>query len=165
MRNPRLLIPVVALVALAAAACGAPPPVLANARLDFTMKDMHGNDVKLADLAGKPIVVNFWATWCAPCKAEMPMLVELAAKYAPQGLTIVGISTDDEAKEIRAFAEQFKVPYPMLVGLDRKDVLNSYGYTSLLPLSVFIRADGKIADRLIGARSEEVWENKIRALF
>jgi len=165
MRCHRLLLLVLTVATLANAACYSGPSAPPKARLDFTLKDMNDRDVKLSEFAGKPIVINFWATWCAPCKAETPMLVDLAAKYAPQGLTLIGISTDDEAPAVRAFAEQFKVTYPMLVGLNRKDVLDEFGYTSLLPLSVFIRADGSLADRLVGLSSEEVWERKIRALF
>ena len=165
MRGRSLFLLVVTVAALAAAACYSGPSAPPKARLDFTLKDMNGHDVKLADFAGKPIVINLWATWCAPCKAETPMLVALSKKYAPQGLTLIGISTDDEAPAVKAFAEQFKVTYPMLVGLDRKDVLDEFGYTSLLPLSVFIRADGTYADRLIGLSTEEIWERKIRALF
>src|SRR5262245_59863029 len=66
-----------------------------EANLDFTLKDMNGADVRLADLRGRPIVLNFWATWCGPCKAEIPALVALAEQYKSRNLTVLGVSVDD----------------------------------------------------------------------
>src|SRR5262245_39979899 len=91
------------------------PRVKAN--LAFTLEDMNGAKVDLQSYAGKPLVINLWATWCGPCRLEMPQLVELAAKFKDKGLSVVGISVDDKPDDIRQFAAEYKVTYPMLVGL------------------------------------------------
>src|SRR5262245_15720887 len=83
------------------------------ARLDFQLKDMNGADVKLADFKGRPLLVNFWATWCGPCKHEIPAFVELVDKYKDQKFTVLGISTDDKAEDLRPFAAEYKMNYPV----------------------------------------------------
>lgn len=132
-----------------------------RANLEFTLKDMNGADVRLADFKGKPLIVNFWATWCAPCIIEQPELTALAAEYKDRGLAIVGISYNDEAKDIQKYAKEFKVPYPLLVGLDREDVFNAFGLTDGLPTTLFIRPDGTIAARLQGISTRAWFEEQI----
>jgi len=139
------------------------PRVKAN--LAFTLEDMNGAKVNLASYAGKPLIINLWATWCGTCRLEMPQLVEFAAKYKDQGLQVVGISVDDEADKIREFAAEYKVTYPMLVGLGQDAFLNSLGYEDSVPISVLIRADGTIADKLMGITTTDDWEKRIKALF
>jgi cytochrome c biogenesis protein CcmG/thiol:disulfide interchange protein DsbE len=135
------------------------------ANFGFVLKDMTGRDVKLADFKGKPLVLNFWATWCGPCQLETPQLEALSRKYRDQGLTILGISTEDAPEAIRRFAAEFKVSYPLLVGVDRTDVQDAFNWTGVLPTSVFIRADGTIAGRLVGPETDAYWDRRIRALF
>jgi len=77
------------------------------AKLDFTLKDMYGKDVNLASFRGRPIILNFWATWCGPCKAEIPALIELADRYKAQRLTVLGVSVDDSPEDLRQFAAPF----------------------------------------------------------
>ena len=89
------------------------------ANLDFTLKDMNGEDVSLLSHEGKVILLNFWATWCGPCKIEIPGFVELQDEYRDQGLVVLGVSIDDPVSKIKPFAEEYKVNYPMLVGLGR----------------------------------------------
>src|SRR5262245_44825605 len=84
------------------------------ATLDFVLKDTQGKPVRLADYKGKLIVLNFWATWCIPCRAEIPALVELQSKYARQGLQVIGVSIDDPVEKMQPFAAQYKVNYPVL---------------------------------------------------
>jgi cytochrome c biogenesis protein CcmG/thiol:disulfide interchange protein DsbE len=152
-----------AVAALCLAGCGHAAPQ--QARLDFRLKDMNAHDVALSTFAGKPLVINFWATWCGPCQIETPQLVKLDEKYRGQGFAVVGISVDDEADGIRKFADRFRVRYPMLVGLDRDDVTKAYGYEGLLPLSVFIRRDGSIAGRAVGLQTDDYWEKRVQALL
>jgi thiol-disulfide isomerase/thioredoxin len=133
--------------------------------LAFTLKDMNGRDVSLASLAGKPLIVNFWATWCGPCRLETPQLEALSRRYRDRGLVVLGISTDDEAADIRRFADQFKVSYPLLVGLNRTDVQAAFGWEGLLPTSVLVRKDGTIADTVEGIQTEGYWTKQIQALF
>ena len=152
-----------AIAALCLVACGHSAPQ--RARLDFSLQDMTAHEIALSTFAGKPLVINFWATWCGPCRFEMPQLVKLDEKYRDEGLSIVGISVDDEADGIRKFADQFRVRYPMLVGLDRDDVTKAYGYEGMLPLSVFIRRDGSIAGRAVGLQTDGYWEKRVQALL
>jgi peroxiredoxin len=133
--------------------------------LDFVLKDMNGGDVRLADFRGKPLIVNFWATWCGPCQLETPELVELAAQYKSRGVTIVGISYDDAPDKVKAFASEFKVQYPLLIGLDREDVFNAFGLADGLPTTVFIRPDGTVARRLQGINTKVWFQEQIEALL
>ena len=139
------------------------PRVKAN--LAFTLEDMNGAKVNLASYAGKPLIINLWATWCGPCRLEMPQLVEFAAKYKDQGLQVIGISVDDKPDDIRQFAAEYKVTYPMLVGLGQDAFLNSLGYEDSVPISVLIRSDGTIAEKLMGITTTDDWEKRIKALF
>jgi thiol-disulfide isomerase/thioredoxin len=135
------------------------------ADLDFTLKDMHGEDVNLSGFKGRPILVNFWATWCAPCKVEIPALVELQDKYRGQGLVVLGISVDDAPEELRPFAEQFEMNYPVLVGLGRDDVMDAYMAGLTVPESWFIRRDGSVQLKYVGTNSHQWFEKQIQALL
>ncbi len=135
------------------------------ANLEFTLKDPEGRDVRLASFKGKPLIVNFWATWCVPCQLETPELVELSQKYKDRGLTIVGISIDDTPEQVREYARKFGVPYPLVIGSDRNDVADAFGLQDGIPVSVFIRADGTIANRLEGINTKQWFEQRIQELF
>jgi thiol-disulfide isomerase/thioredoxin len=141
------------------------PPHTDTAVLDFVLKDASGRDVNLASFKGKPLIVNFWATWCGPCKVETPYLEAFSRKYEGQGLTILGLETESEPAAILKFASEYKVTYPLLVADQRDDVKTAFGWGGILPTSVFIRADGTIAATIVGLRSEEFWDKQIRALF
>src|SRR5215218_8480039 len=91
------------------------------APLQFTMKDMNGIDVKLASFKGKVILLNFWATWCGPCRAEIPALVDLQQQY-PDQLVVLGVSIDDPLNKLKPYATEMHMNYPVLVGKDRQDV-------------------------------------------
>ncbi len=141
-----------------AAAVGKP------ARLDFQLKDMNGVDVKLDSFKGKVILLNFWATWCGPCKAEIPSLVELQEKYADD-LVVLGFSVDDPAEKMKPYAEEYKVNYPLLVGNGREDVQNAFGPLLGIPVSVIIGRDGIIAKKHTGIATKEQFEREIQALL
>jgi thiol-disulfide isomerase/thioredoxin len=141
-----------------AAAAGKP------AKLDFTLKDMHGVDVRLDSFKGKVILINFWATWCGPCKAEIPSLVELQDKYTDD-LVVLGFSVDDTAEKMKPYAEEYKVNYPLLVGNGREDVQNAFGPLLGIPVSVIIGRDGIIAKKHTGIGTIEQFEREIRALL
>ena len=137
------------------------------APLDFTLKDMNGVDVKLAAFKGKPIVLNFWATWCGPCRAEIPSLVELQKQYGDEGqdVVILGISVDDPVEKLKPYASQMKMNYPVLVGNGREDVQDAFGPLWGIPVTVFIDRDGKIAKKHSGIASKEQFEQEIKALL
>jgi thiol-disulfide isomerase/thioredoxin len=134
------------------------------APLDFTMKDMNGVDVKLASFRGKVIIVNFWATWCGPCKAEIPGFVELQKQYA-NDLVILGISVDDPVEKLKPYAAQYKINYPILVGLGRDDVQEAYGPLYGIPASFVIGRDGKICKQHMGIAPKAQFEREIKALL
>ena len=137
------------------------------APLQFTLKDMNGVDVKLAAFKGKPIVLNFWATWCGPCRAEIPSLVELQTQYAADGsdVVILGVSVDDPVEKLKPYAAQMKMNYPVLVGNGREDVQDAFGPLWGIPVTVFIDRDGRIAKKHSGIASKEQFEQEIKALL
>lgn len=144
-----------------AKAAGKPAP------LNFTLKDMNGVDVKLASFKGKPIIVNFWATWCGPCRAEIPSLVELQTQYGAEGIDVVilGISVDDPIEKLKPYATQMKMNYPVLVGNGRDDVQDAFGPLWGIPVTVFIDREGRIAKKHSGIASKEQFEQEIKALL
>ena len=137
------------------------------APLNFTLKDMNGVDVKLASFKGKPIVMNFWATWCGPCRAEIPSLVELQKTYSETGqdVVILGISVDDPIEKLKPYASQMKMNYPVLVGNGRDDVQDAFGPLWGIPVTVFIDREGRIAKKHSGIASKEQFEQEIKALL
>jgi len=136
-----------------------------KANLDFTLKDMNGQDVRLSDLKGQVVLLNFWATWCAPCRLEIPWFVEFQEKYKGKGLRVVGISVDDPPEALPPFASRFKINYPVLVGSDREDVQTAYGPIFGVPTTFIIGRDGRICIKHIGQVAKEQFENEIRSLL
>jgi peroxiredoxin len=128
---------------------------------DFTLESLDGKNVSLSDLRGKAVLLNFWATWCAPCKIEMPWFVDLQREYGSQGLQIVGVAMDDSSKEdIAKFAKDMGVNYPVLLG--KEAVGEAYGGVPALPESFFIGRNGKIVDKIIGLKGKAEIEDAIK---
>ena len=128
---------------------------------DFTLESLDGKNMTLSDLRGKAVLLNFWATWCGPCKIEMPWFVDLQNEYGPRGLQIVGVAMDDSGKEdIAKFAKQMGVNYPVLIG--KEAVGDAYGGVPALPESFFIGRDGKIVDKIIGLKGKADIEESIK---
>ncbi len=134
------------------------------APLDFTVKDMNGVDVKLASFKGKVILLNFWATWCGPCRAEIPALVDLQAKYADD-LVVLGFSVDDPVEKLRPYATEYRINYPVLVGNGREEIQDAFGPLWGIPVSVIIGRDGRIAKKHSGIGTKEQFEQEIKALL
>jgi thiol-disulfide isomerase/thioredoxin len=145
-------------VAADALAVGKPAP------LHFTMTDMNGVDVKLASFKGKVILLNFWATWCGPCKQEIPDLIQIQKQYG-QDLVVIGISIDDPLDKMKAFAGEYHMNYPVLMGKDRPDVEDAFGPLFGIPVSVFVDRDGNIWKRHTGIASRAQFEREIKALL
>ena len=139
------------------------PGVLAP---DFQLESIDGKMVKLSDFRGKAVLLNFWATWCGPCRAEMPWLVELYAKYKDAGFEIVGVSLDQNAvhrPRVVPYVREKNVTYTILYGNDR--VSAAYDGVPLLPTSFFIGTDGKIVGEFEGIKTKNDLElNVLRAL-
>jgi thiol-disulfide isomerase/thioredoxin len=135
------------------------------ANLNFTMKDVNNLDVSLAQYAGKVVVLDFWATWCGPCKVEIPHFVEFQEKYGKAGLQIVGISVDDTADKLAPYVHEMKMNYPVLQGLNHDDVQDAFGPIVGIPVSVVISRDGKICATHTGLTGKDVFEREIKALL
>ena len=129
---------------------------------EFNLESTTGESLSLSSFRGKVVLLNFWATWCGPCKIEMSWLVDLQEEYGPQGLQIIGISLDDDATkvEIGEFADTMRTNYPILIG--NKKVAEAYGGVPAMPESFFIGQDGKIFDRIIGLKSKTEIKTSIR---
>jgi cytochrome c biogenesis protein CcmG, thiol:disulfide interchange protein DsbE len=130
---------------------------------DFSVQDINGRPLNLASYHGKVVLLNFWATWCTPCRGEIPNFVEFQNKYGPQGFTNIGLSMDDDAKPVAAFYQQFKMNYP--VGMANEKVTQSYGGILGLPVSFLIDRNGKIAAKYVGAAQIPVVEQEIQTLL
>jgi len=131
---------------------------------DFTLESLDGKSMRLSDLRGKAVLLNFWATWCGPCKIEMPWFVELQKQYGSQGLQIVGVAMDDASKEdIAKFARDMGVNYPILIG--KESVGDEYGGVPALPESFFIGRDGKVVDKIIGLKGKAEIEDTIKKVL
>jgi thiol-disulfide isomerase/thioredoxin len=118
---------------------------------DFELKvvDANGKTLKLSELKGKAVLVNFWATWCEPCKIEMPWFVDLQKQYGDQGFQIVGIAKDTDAeKSVSSFAKKMGVNYPILMGTETVEDL--YGGMEGLPTSFYLDRSGKVVARELG---------------
>lgn len=134
----------------------APPGQLqGKAAPDFSLPSTTGQTMKLSDFQGKAVLLNFWATWCEPCKVEMPWFVDLQKKYGSQGLQVIGVAMDDGSPAaISAFAQKMGVNYPILLG--KEEVGDQYGGIEYLPSTFYIGRDGKVIDHAFGlvSRSE-----------
>jgi thiol-disulfide isomerase/thioredoxin len=135
------------------------------ANLDFTLKDHEGRDVAFSDYKGKVLLIDFWATWCGPCKVEIPHFIEFQQKYGPKGLQILGISVDDPPEKLAPYVKEMGMNYPVLQGLGREEVQDAYGPILGIPVSVIISRDGKICSTHTGLTGKDVFEQEIQALL
>ena len=139
----------------------------------FALEDLNGKKVSLADYKGKAVMLNFWATWCGPCRIETPWIVELRQKYAAQGFEVLGVDTegDDLKKDDKAgwakakaaaskFVAEEEVPYPVL--LDGDSISRGYGGLDDLPTSFFVDRKGVVVAAQVGLTSEQEIESNIR---
>jgi thiol-disulfide isomerase/thioredoxin len=162
-------VPVLALLLCAGAAVSscnrhkATPGDVAD--LGFIVKDMHGKDVKLSDYRGRPLIVNFWFVDCPPCRKEVPAFVDLVKKYGDKGFTILGLDVEDEPEAMKAFAEEFKINYPLFVAKGRNDILEAYRATFAYPVSWFVRADGTVFLKHLGTGTPEWFETQVLAIL
>ena len=131
---------------------------------DFELVSLDGRKVKLSDFRGKAVVLNFWATWCAPCKIEMPWFVDLQKQYGSDGLAILGVAMDDsEPQKIAQFASEMGVNYPVLLGTNK--VSEQYGDVEYLPTTFYINRQGKIVGKVAGLISKgEIEDDAKQAL-
>jgi len=148
------------------AAIGAACPADAKkANLNFTLKDVNGKDVKLASLKGKVVLLDFWATWCEPCKMEIPWFAEFQTKYGAHGFQAIGVSVDDTVEKLKPYVAKYKMNYPVLVGLNHDDIQNAYGPLWGIPVTALISRDGKICAKHSGISSKQNFAKEIEALL
>jgi len=141
------------------ASCQAEGP----ANLNLTLKDMHDAEYKLSSLKGKVVLVNFWASWCAPCLAEIPEFIKVREAYSDKGFEILGISTDDTPEQLRDFASKYKTNYPLVQV--SADVEEAYGPVFGLPTSILVARDGSVCKRHFGPLSKEQLEKELKSLL
>jgi thiol-disulfide isomerase/thioredoxin len=154
------------------APAGVPTPVLEKAAkpkrklLSFTLQDLAGQPIKLSKWEGHPLIVDFWATWCPPCRKEIPELNTIYRKYRSQGLVVVGISVDkiqgDGIKSVRPFAHELKITYPILMA---DDALIDATEVDNLPTNLFVNRNGEVVSRLEGRGKSGELAAAVRVLF
>lgn len=141
---------------------GAPSKLRHQAAPQFTLTELDGKKVSLSDFKGKPVVVNLWATWCGPCKIEMPWFEEFTKKYAAQGFEVLGVADDTDAgkDKIAETAKKLGVTYPILLADNTME--KAYGNPEVLPMSFYIDKTGKVTEVTAGLGSKDEMEAKVK---
>jgi cytochrome c biogenesis protein CcmG/thiol:disulfide interchange protein DsbE len=148
----------------AASSGAAAPQASAKTAPDFELKDVDGKPFHFADAKGTVRLVDFWATWCAPCREEIPMFKELQATYGEKGFKLVGIAMDDEGVDkIKPFVDELKIPYLTLIG--NEQVATSFGGIVGFPSKFLIDREGRIVDSWVGVVPRSVLEKRIQSLL
>ena len=130
----------------------------------LTFKDIQGRYVRLSDYRGKVVLVNFWATWCPPCRAEIPDLIRLQREYGSRGLQVIGVTyPPQKLAEVRRFVQEAKVNYPIGLGTNQTKLL--FTKNEELPITIVIGTDGRIRDIIVGILLPEEFEQKIKPLL
>ena len=137
-------------------------PVEKGTAPQFTLSDIHGRSVSLSEYRGKVVILDFWATWCPPCKKEIPDFIALQNQYAMQGLQVIGIGLDEPSK-VASFVKQYGINYPVVVGDDA--VANLYGGVTGIPTTFIIDKQGKIGKRFEGFTERSVFEAELKKLL
>ena len=166
----RIVLGVTLLIAMSVSAgaqtpAGACAPKGKPAKLNFTFKDVDNRKVSLSDFKGKVILLDFWATWCVPCKAEIPGFIDLQKKYGARGLQIIGLSVDDPARTAKKYADDMKMNYPVLLAEGTEEILKAYDPIPSIPVSVVIGRDGSICSKHVGIAPMDVFEKELASLF
>ncbi len=134
---------------------------IGKAAPDFELTSLDGKTVKLSDYKGRPVLINFWATWCGPCKIEMPWFIDLKKKYESTGFEIIGIAMEDTEKEkIQEFVQKMGVNYTIVRG--KNAVADAYGDVQGLPTSFYLDREGKIVAQHAGLVSRSTIEDDIK---
>jgi len=131
---------------------------------DFTLPQLNGKSLTLSDFKGKVIILNFWATWCPPCRMEIPDFVELFEKYKDEGLVIIGVSLDGgDSRSVKQFSEKYKINYPIVLG--NAKVTKDYGGVRAIPATFVINRKGNIKEKYIGYQPRSTFEEEAKKLL
>ena len=162
------IVPTGLLLAACFAACGALSCFAAGSLLkkkapEFVRRDLSGRTLDLAHYRGKVVLLNFWATWCAPCQVEMPVFAAWQRRYGPQGLQVIGISMNEDAAPVRRLVARLKLDYPVAMGSARLG--ERYGGVLGLPLTYLIDKNGEVRARFQGGTNLAAIEKQLRGLL
>jgi thiol-disulfide isomerase/thioredoxin len=148
------------LAAIVVAACVSPALAGGKPAPNFALKTAAGQTVELKQLAGKVVVVNFWATWCGPCRMEIPGMLEVYKKYKGKGLEIVGVSLDQKGwSVVTPYVEKTKIDYPIVLGTEK--VVGDYGNFQAIPTTFVVDKKGNIVGEHTGSMSKEAFEKMV----
>jgi peroxiredoxin len=136
-----------------------------KANLNITVKDIAGKNVRLSDYKGQVVLLNFWATWCRPCRVEIPALTALYRDYKDRGFVVLGVSVDSEVQLVKPFARVMKMNYPVLIGAGHEEFGNAFGPFVGFPTTVLVARDGKLCVRHVGIASRSELERQVEALL
>lgn len=136
-----------------------------KANLNITVKDIAGKSVRLSDYKGQVVLLNFWATWCRPCRVEIPALTALYRDYKDRGFVVLGVSVDSEVQLVKPFARVMKMNYPVLIGAGHDELSDVFGPFVGFPTTVLVGRDGKLCVRQVGIASRSELERQIGALL
>jgi cytochrome c biogenesis protein CcmG, thiol:disulfide interchange protein DsbE len=126
---------------------------------DFSLTQLNGTPLRLADYADKVVLLDFWATWCAPCREEIPRFVEWQAKYGNQGLQVIGVSMDGDVQPVQRFSRKFRMNYPVMMG--NQELASRYGGILGLPANIVIGRDGRILSKHLGMEDLSLLEKEL----
>jgi len=149
---------------LSAAVSGSPSTAGAEPAAPFSVRSLEGRALRLSDFKGQPVVLDFWATWCAPCRASMPHLDRIQEQFQNQGLVVIGLSVDDgSAPSVRRYAERLGVKFRL--GMADEAVLDDYGPIRSIPTTIFINRRGQMVRRVVGYIDAETMESFAREIL
>ena len=138
-------------------------PVVGHPAPDFTLQTLDGQHIRLADLRGRAVVLNFWASWCPPCRAEMPELEKVYTEKAAGGLVVLGTNQGDAASQVSNFVHRFGIHFPIV--LDSRIQVSRLYRVNSLPTTYFIDRDGIIRARVIGGMNAAVLADNLRTIY
>jgi len=130
----------------------------------LVLKDLNGRTIRLSNYKGRVVLINFWATWCAPCRAEIPELIKLQKRYRPKGLRIIGVTYPPQSlREVKRFRQKMKVNYSLAIGT--KETKSLFTKSEALPVTVVIDRDGRVRAVIEGILYPDEFDQKIKTLF
>ncbi len=131
--------------------------------IDFTLKDLEGKDVSLKDYRGKMVLINIWATWCGPCRVEIPDLIKVRKKYKDRGFEILGVVVSSRPQDVFTMVKQMKIDYPILWGTP--EALAQFGEINAIPRTFLLDREGKIVEDIVGSRSFQFFDQMVGKYF